>query len=199
MTLLVDADVEARPLVPNASKAVDFTTSYRVRLERGGAAVTTGTVSIDSAAGSVALTYTGEDNRWVGTQNGYEEVYRLSVTDGADYVDGVRVDGPALHWFTAPTPGATIDTSAPVMVTWSRGEAADTARLDTDQLDELVVSDTGSYSVPAGGFKSNRGEIEQERIRLDRSRRVTPVGALAGSEMRVQVRNEISVLVIAGP
>jgi hypothetical protein len=199
LTLLVDADVEARPLIPNASKAGDFTTSFRVRLERAGAAVTTGTVTIESAAGAVPLTYTGEDNRWVGVQNGYEEVYRLSVTDGADFVDGVRVDGPAVHWFTSPLPGATVDTSAPVMVTWSRGEAADTARLDTDQLDELVISDTGSYSVPTGGFKSKSDEVEQERIRLDRSRRITPAGAVAGSELRVQVRNEISVVVAARP
>lgn len=198
-TLLVDADVEARPLVPNASKAVDFTTSFRVRLERAGTPVTTGTVTIESAAGAVSLEYRNDDNRWVGAQTGYQEVYRLSATAGDDFLDGVRVDGPALHWFTAPAPGATVDTRAPVMVTWSRGEAAETARLDTDQLDELVIGDTGSYAIPTGGFKSKRDEVEQERIRLDRSRRLTPAGALVGSEMRVLVRNEISVVVAAAP
>jgi hypothetical protein len=198
-TLLVDADVEARPLVPNASEANDFTTTFRVNVSRGGSPVTTGTVTVESAAGMVALTYSGEAGRWTGAQVGYEEVYRLTVTADADFLKDVRVDGPALHWFTAPAPGATVDTRAPVMVTWSRGEAAEVTRLDTDQLDELAIEDTGSYAVPAGGFKSKRDEVEQERIRLDRSRRITPAGALVGSELRVLVRNEISVVVAAAP
>jgi hypothetical protein len=194
-TLFVDANVEARPLVPNAAKRVDFTTSFQVRLARGDTPVTTGEVLIESSAGLVALTYSTEDNRWTGLQNGYAEVYRLSATAGADTIDGVRVDGPSLHWFTAPTAGATVDTRAPVTVTWSRGDEAETARLDTDQLDELAIPDSGSYSIAAGGFKSKRDDVEQERIRLTRSRRVTPSGALAGSEMQVTVRNEIAVVV----
>lgn len=195
LTLRVDADVQARPLIPNASKAADFTTSFSIRLDVGDVRVTTGVVTVESADGLVALTYDSESNRWTGAQNGYAEVYRLSATSGADTVDSVRVDGPALHWFTAPAPGATVDTRAPVTVTWSRGEEAETALLDTDQLDTLAIADSGSYMIVAGGFKSKREEVEQERIRLDRSTRVTPAGAVVGSEMRVTVRNEISVVV----
>jgi hypothetical protein len=195
LTLRVDADVQARPLVPNASKAIDFTTSFSIRLELGGTPVTTGEVTVESSAGPVALAFQSEGNRWTGAQNGYVEVYRLSASSGANTVDNVRVDGPALHWFTAPAPGATVDTRAPVNVTWSRGEEAETALLDTDQLDTLAIADSGSYMIVAGGFKSKREEVEQERIRLDRSTRVTPAGAVVGSEMRVTVRNEISVVV----
>lgn len=198
-TLLVDADVLASPVVPNASKAQDFTTTFRVRLERAGSTVTTGTVTVQSSQGAVPLTYTGEGNRWVGIQNGYSEVYRLDVTADADFLESVRVDGPSVHYLTAPLPGATVDTRAPVMVTWARSGAAETARLDTDQLDELVVPDTGSYSIPIGGFKSKRDGVEQERVRIERSQRVTPTGALAGSEMRVTIRNEISVVVAPVP
>lgn len=198
-TLLVDADVVARPVVPNATKPQDFTTEFRIRLERGGVNVTTGLVSVESSQGVVDLTYSGEPNRWTGIQNGYSEVYRLAVKADADFVDDVRVDGPSVHYFTAPVAGATVDTRAPVMVTWSRSGTAETARLDTDQLDELVIPDSGEYSIPTGGFKSKRDGVEQERIRLDRSQRVTPTGALAGSEMRVTVRNEISVVVAAAP
>lgn len=189
----------ATPVVPNAKDPGDFLTSFRVRLERGGIPVTTGLVSLESSQGVVMLTYSGEGNRWVGSQNGYSEVYRLAAKADADYVDGVRVDGPSVHTFTAPLPGATVDTQLPVTVTWTKSGTAETARIDTDKLDELVIPDSGSYAIPAGGFKSKSGEVEQERIRLDRSQRVTPLGAVAGSELRVTVRNEISVVVAAAP
>lgn len=198
-TLFVDADVVAAPVVPNAKDPGDFLTTFRVRLERGGVPLTTGLVSVESSQGVVMLTYSGEGNRWVGSQNGYTEVYRLAAKAETDYVDGVKVDGPSVHAFTAPLPGATVDTQAPVMVTWSKSGTAETARIDTDKLDELVIPDSGSYSVPIGGFKSKREEVEQERIRLDRSQRITPLGAVAGSELRVTVRNEISVVVAAAP
>lgn len=198
-TLLVDADVVASPVVPNATNPGDFLTTFRVRLERNGLQVTAGLVSIESSQGVVMLTYSGEGNRWVGSQNGYSEVYRLAAKADVDYVDGVKVDGPSVHAFTAPLPGATVDTRLPVMVTWTKSGTAETARLDTDKLDELVIPDSGSYSIPPGGFKSKSDEVEQERIRLDRSQRVTPLGAVAGSELRVTVRNEISVVVAATP
>ncbi|MEZ4360297.1 MAG: hypothetical protein R3B48_08960 [Kofleriaceae bacterium] len=200
MTLLVDADVIARPLVPNASKSQDFTTELRVRLEKGGAPITSGTVTLESSSGKVDLTFNNTDgNRWIGAQAGYSEVYRLTVLSGEDFVDDVRVDGPALHWITAPMQGETVDTTMPVVVKWSRGESAEVARIDTDQLDQLVIDDTGTYTVPAGGFKSKRDGVEQERIRIDRSQRVTPSGALVGSEMRVTIHNEISVVVAPVP
>lgn len=199
LTLHLDADLDARPLVPNAAKSADFTTQFSVRLDKGGTPLTTGTVTVESSAGLVALTYDGEGNRWSGVQNGYFEVYRLSVTSGDDFLDGVRVDGPSVFWFTSPAPGATVDTSAPVAVTWSRDDDAEVTRLDTDQLDELAIPDTGSYSIAAGGFKSKRGEVEQERIRITRAARITPTGALPASELRVSIRNEISVVVAPAP
>ncbi len=199
MTLHLDADLDARPLLPNAAKPADYTTQFTVRVDKGGTPVTTGTVSVESSAGEVALTYSGEENRWTGVQNGYFEVYRINVTSGDDSLDGVRVDGPSVFWFTSPTPGATVDTTAPVRVTWSRDDEAEVTRLDTDQLDELAIPDTGTYDIAAGGFKSKRDDVEQERIRMTRAARVTPAGALPSSEMRVSIRNEISVVVAAVP
>jgi hypothetical protein len=198
MTLLIDAEAAARPLVPNASKQQDFTTEFRIRIDRGGTPVTTGTVTVESSVGSVDLTYT-DANRWAGAQPGYAEVYRINVKSGADFVSDLRVDGPSLHWFTAPTPGATVDTKMPVNVTWARGESAETAVLNTNMIEQVAVTDTGSFAIPIGGFKSKRDGVEQDRIRLDRSQRVTPMGALVGSAMRVTVRNEISVLVAPAP
>ena len=133
-------------------------------------------------------------------QTGYHEVYQLDVTSGDDTVEGVRLDGPALHHFTAPLAGATVDATMPLLVQWSRGEAADTATFDTEKMDSLAIADSGSFEVPVGGLKTNQGEVEQERLRLDRDSRISPAGALPGSQLRVEVRNELDILVAAtGP
>ncbi len=194
-TLFVDADVDARPIVPNARESTDFTTEFHVRLEKAGVAVTTGTVTITSGAGEVPLIYRTDSNRWHGVQVGYFEVYELSAVSGSDDVTGVRVDGPALHTITAPALGATVDSTMPLTVTWDRDEQADQASIETEEIDALAIADTGSHVLPPGSLKDNQDQTEQERIRIDRSQRVTPAGAVAGSAMRVEIRNEVEILV----
>jgi hypothetical protein len=194
-TLFVNGDVEASPTVTNASRASDFSTHFSVAVRKNDVAVTTGDVTITSNAGTVALAFDSAENRWLGQQAGYEEVYELSVSSGDDTVTGVRVDGPALHHFTAPLPGATVDATMPLDVRWSRDESADIASFDTEEINALDIADTGLYSVPVGGLKSNGGEVSQERLRLDRSARITPAGAVGDSSLRVEIRNEIEILV----
>ena len=196
LTLRIDADVDARPIGANPDDAQGFSTEFHVRVQKDTVDVTTGTVTVTSRGGEVPLVY-GGDNRWHGVQAGYWEVYELTVESGADFVEGVRVDGPALHSFTSPLPGATLDSQIAQAITWKRGEAADQATLDTDEIDELAIPDTGAFSLPAGSLKSNSGEVEVERIRLDRQATVIPTGAVGGSQMRVQVRNEVEVLIQA--
>ncbi|MBK9030710.1 MAG: hypothetical protein IPL61_05120 [Myxococcales bacterium] len=197
VTLLVDAEVNARPILTNARDGQDFTTEFHVQIEKAGTTVTTGSVIVRSSEGEVALVYGGDSNRWNGAQVGYWEVYELDVTSGSDFVEGVRVDGPALHSFTAPQAGATVDALVPLQVDWKRGEAADAASIETEQIDSLSIADTGSFMLPAGSLKSTSSQVEQERIRVERSQRVTPTGAVGGSQMRVEIRNEIEILVQA--
>jgi len=194
-TLFIDADMEATPVVPNASAPDNFQTELRVRVRKNDVPVITGTVTVVSNGGTTALLYDAGEGRWQGVQAGYHEVYELSVASGDDAVDGVRVDGPALHYFTAPTAGATVDATMPLAVTWSRDEGADSATLDTDMLDSVAIADSGTYSIPVGGLKSKSTETEQEHLRLDRAARVAPAGAIGGSEMRVRVRNDIDLIV----
>jgi hypothetical protein len=194
-TLYVDGDIEATPLITNASRAADFQTRFDVAVRKNSIAVTTGTVTVSSNGGTVALTFDAGEDRWRGTQAGYHEVYELNVVSGDDSVDGVRVDGPALHYFTAPLPGAGVDATLPLTVRWQRDEAASVASFETDQIGELEIADTGSYSVPVGGLKSDRDQATDERLRLDRSARVTPAGAIADSSLRVEIRNQIDILV----
>jgi hypothetical protein len=196
-TLRVDADITAEGLIDNASEASDFATELHVRVEKGGGPVVTGSVVVTSAGGSVELTYDANDNdgRWRGAQAGYHEVYELAVVSGDDYVDGVRLDGPALHRFTAPTAGSTVDATQPLEVTWEAAEAADTASLRTEEIDEISIADEGRHVLPVGSLKSKETEVEQEELRLRRSARLTPAGAVAGSELRVEVSNRIELIV----
>ncbi len=195
-TLLINADVVATPLVPNASKATDFNTSFSVEIRKGGQDVIADSVVVVSDAGMVTLLPDNQGNqRWRGAQSGYYEIYRLTIEAGADNVRDVQVDGPALHYFSAPLPGATVDATMPLVVTWKRSEPATVITVDTRQLDSVAISDTGTYTIPVGGLKSKPDQTEQERVRIDRAERITPLGAVVGSDVRVMVHNEIELVV----
>lgn len=194
-TLRIDADLHASPIVSNAASPQSFTTELSVDVRKGDLAVTTGTVTVTSNGGTVALVY-GGDNRWHGAQAGYHEVYVLDVDSGDDHVNGVRIDGPSVHAFTSPSPGALVDPHVALELTWDRDDAAQTAYLDTEQIDTIEIADTGRYTIPIGALKTKDTETEQEQIRLDRASVVIPAGAVGDSSVRVRVRNEIDLLVM---
>ena len=199
-TLLVDGSVDASASIPNAGDATAFTTHFDVRLTKDQTPVTTGTVTVTSNGGDAALTLdTTNGGHWVGTQTGYFEVYQLDVTSGADTIGGVRVDGPDVHTFTAPALGATVDTSQPVAVTWSRDDHADVATIDTHNLDHAVIDDSGSYALAAGALRSSVDKTENDTIELRRTNQVTPAGAVAGSSLSVSVTNDVDVVVSPNP
>lgn len=195
-TLLVHADITATPLVANASRAADFNTSFDVDVVKGGLPAAVTSIVVTSDAGDVTLAPEGGAMiRWRGAQSGYHEIYQLTIEAGADNVRGVQVDGPSVHHFTTPAPGATVDATMPLVVEWDRDETAQSASIETRELNEVAIGDTGTYTIPAGGLKSKETETEQERLRVDRSQRVTPAGAVVGSDVRVLVRNEIELVV----
>lgn len=114
----------------------------------------------------------GEGGRWVGTAAGYDEVYVLDVRSGDDSVEGVRVDGPDIHVFTAPTAGLTVDSTMPLRVMWDADQTADSASIDTEELDRVSISDTGDYTLAAGALKAERdkGPGEHHRARAHEPR-----------------------------
>ena len=154
-TLLINADVIATPLVANASKATDFNTEFTVDLSKGGQPVAADSVTIVSNTGTTTLVADGPlGRRWRGAQAGYQQLYQLPIEAGTDNIRDVQVDGPALHYFTAPLLGATVDATMPLVVTWKRSEPATIITLDTKLLDSVAISDTGTYTIPVGGLKS---------------------------------------------
>jgi hypothetical protein len=177
----------------------DFTTEFRVRIELNGADVTTGVVTVTSATRSTPLVYSGQDDDWVGTAPGYDEVYVLDVVSGADEVADVRVDGPDIHTFKAPLMGATVDSTMPLELTWDRQQQADTVDLNVPELDTITLTDAGSYVLSAGALKAKKDQAETNTLRLRRSSRVIPAGATTGSELSVSIRNQIDVVAQPNP
>lgn len=202
-TLVVTGNVSAQAHLTNALTAADFDTTFSVRLTLNTQTVSTGTVTITSSSGTYPLTFQangqGNGQRWTGQAPAYDEVYRLDVDSGVDNVHNVRIDGPSLHSFSAPTAGAQVDSTMPLVLTWRANDAADSAALRTDRFDNLAIPDTGSYTIAAGALKSSKDQIEQNTIRLTRTNRVTPAGGAAGSELAASVENEIDVVALINP
>jgi prepilin-type processing-associated H-X9-DG protein len=199
-TLFVDGNASAEARLTNARTNAEFDTEFSIRILLNQVPVTTGTVTITGASGTFTLAVNVDgENRWTGRANGYDEVYILDVESGADNIHDVRVDGPDIHVFKAPLAGATIDSTMPLPIDWSRGDEADTASIDTDRIDRLSIPDSGKYMLSAGSLEANREEARQNDIQIERTDRVVPAGATAGSEFSVRVRNEIQVVAMPNP
>ena len=198
-TLTVDGVMTAKPRLVNARNSGDFETSLSVRVMLGLQAVTGGRVTVTSSSGTVALIYRPDENRWQGTSAGYDEVYVLDIESGADAVTGVRVDGPDLHFFTAPMIGATVDSTLPLEVKWDSDETADSTSIDTEEIDRFAIPDTGAYVLAAGTLRAESDQTRVNGIELVRANRVTPAGAAGGSEMVVAIENHIEVVVQPNP
>jgi hypothetical protein len=194
-TLEVRARVQAENLLSNASDASDFRTTVSVTVVRDGALVSDAVVRIGTGRGDSELTREGD--QYVAVLGSYEGSYRLDVTAGSDYVRGVQLAGPDPHSFAAPLPGTTV-AAADLEVSWSRDDAADSAHIDTAEMDRLAIVDSGTYTVPYAQLKHDSKEIKEERIRLWRSNQLLPAGSVGDSLFVVEVRNEIEILVSPG-
>ena len=198
-TLLVEGSARAEPLTGNAAAPEQYKTEFNLRISRAGVALTAGTMVVSSLGGKVTLTYDSQNNggRWTGSQPGYFEVYQFDIVDGADTVTNVRVDGPDIHTFIAPTLGASVSATAPLQITWGRNEKADSAYLDTKEVDKLQIPDEGNYLLPVGSLKGKRDAAENETLSITRINQVFPKGGAAGSTFEVRIVNSIDVLVAA--
>lgn len=198
-TLFVDGNVSARPRLTNGQSAIDFDTTFSVRVMLGQQAVTGGSVKVTSNSGDFLLTYRPQENRWEGIASGYDEVYILDVESGADKVTDVRVDGPDIHVIKKPTTGATVDSTLPLEVTWASDNTADSAWIDAEEIDDIAIPDSGKYMLAGGALKAEKDQARVNRVRVGRSNRVVPSGATGGSEMTVEIENSIEVVAQPNP
>lgn len=199
-TLAIEGSAHASPRndLVNARTNTEFETDLRVRVSLNNQTVTTGTVTVTSTSGKVALTY-GPDNRWTGTAPSYDEVYILDIESGPDKISGVRVDGPDIHVFSAPTAGANVDSTMPLAIAWDREDQADSASLRAENVDSLSIADSGSYSLAPGALKADQAEARRNTLRLTRTNTVVPAGTSGGSTWSVTIENEIDVVALPLP
>jgi len=201
-TLLVDGNITAHATLTNAVSSNDFRTEFSVRVSLNGTPVTTGTVTIKSQLVDVPLTWNGnagQTGQWEGSAAGYDEVYQLDVVSGSDKVSGVIVDGPDIHVFTAPTAGASLDSTLVNTMTWDRADKADIATFRVGDLDRITIADTGTYDIPPGSLKAEKDQSRPNQLELTRTNHVAPAGAVAGSDVSVSVQNELDVVALPNP
>jgi hypothetical protein len=196
-TLSVDGNAHASANIANAKTATDFTTDFAVHVQLNGQDVTTGTVTVKSSRLTTTLTFDG--NAWTGTAAGYDEVYQLDVVSGADKVEGVIVDGPDIHHFTAPQAGATLDSTVANKMTWERADAADIATFRVGDLNHITIDDSGSFMIPAGSLKAEKDQARPNTLELERANHVAPKGAVPGSDFAVSVENDLDVIAAPNP
>jgi hypothetical protein len=197
-TLLVNGHVDAEVNGSNGTRPQDFTTDFEVRVELNGNIVSTGSVTIEGDI-ITPLTFDAGDGRWRGSAAGYAEVYRLDVVAGPDEVRGVVVDGPDIHTFKAPLPGASLDSTVPIDVEWDRGDQADSATIRVGDIDRITIIDNGLYVMGPNFLRAEHDQPRENRIELRRTNRVVPAGAVPGSELSVSIENELDVIALANP
>jgi hypothetical protein len=196
-TLVLDGSAHALPRLFNARRDLDFDTQFSLRLLRNNRPVTTGTVTLTSATGKIALTV--EDDRWIGMAPHYDEVYRLDAVVGeppgpVDTIVDLRIDGPDIHVFSEPLAGSNVEASRPLPIRWLRETQAETAAVRTETIDWIEVPDSGACVLPSGSVKADRAEVRQHRVSLARSNSVVPAGGAAGSRWTVTIENHLNVM-----
>lgn len=198
-TLAIDGDIQAKPRLVNARTSGDFDTELSVRVVLNLQPVTTGTVTVTSSSGSVPLVYRADKNRWEAIAAGYDEVYVVDVESGANFIEGVRVDGPDIHVFSEPAVGASVDSTLPLKVTWASEEEAASASIDAEEIGTVAIADTGLYMLSGGALKAEQDKARENTLELVRVNRVTPAGAIGGSQVSVSIENRIQVVAIPNP
>jgi hypothetical protein len=197
-TLLVEGRASADPRLSNAT-STDFDTDFSIRIELGGAPVTTGTVTITSRTAKTPLSLSPDNQRWEGRAAGYDQVYQLDVKSGTDEVTGVIVDGPDLHRITAPTAGASLDSTVATNLTWDREDAAQIITFKSDAVDRIDITDSGTYSMGPGVLKAEKDKTKENTLELRRTNHIAPHGAIAGSDFAVSVEQRVDVLALPNP
>lgn len=191
-SLKVEAEIAAKPTLFDARTSTDFQTTMTVRLgDAATRAVTTGTVTVTSVTGKIALTY--RDGAWRGSAPTYDEIYTLDVTSGIHRIENVRLDGPDIHVITAPMQNATIDAQKELTLTWERKRVADHTALIVNPEYPAKVPDTGSCQVTPYVLRADQKRAQQNTIRLIRTNTIEPAGAIEGSQLDVQIDNEVDV------
>jgi hypothetical protein len=189
-TLLVDGQIEGQDV------AGGFVTQFLVHLEDAtGAPVSGATVTVqNNSLGALNLlelsAASGDYEASVNTFAAGD--YRLTVIRGTDNVQGVVVGGMSAHGIARPRADTTLTAGQPFTVTWTRPSEAAGVNLETRDFTASAIPDAGAYTVPG----ANNPARPDQRVRVWRYNQVNPAGALAGSRLRLSIRNTVEPIIV---
>lgn len=189
-TMLVIADIEAND--EPAGFVTDFDVSLRDTL---GAPISGATVTVrNSNLGTVTLSEEapGTGDYFAQRFNFAGGDYRLDVVSGTDNVQAVVVGGIAGHTILEPLRNDTIPVGDTLLVRWTVPSQAVGADVESREYQIENLQDTGSHRIP-GAFIQARPD---ERIRVWRFNRVDIAGGLAGSRLKLSVRNSVEPVIV---
>ena len=201
-TLEIRAEVAAVETIPNASAPNDFNVEFIVVVTRGGQPVTDATVKITPGGGApLSLVHqgAGQSGRYSASRVGYDSTYVLDVVTGGDNVLGARIVSPGIHTFTKPSSGEVVAPRQDLLVTWLSLEAADETSIDTKEMDQTAIPDSGTFIVNGVNLVGEEDKQKQGRIRLWRANRVGLTGGVGSSELKVSIRNRLEFLIDVEP
>jgi len=190
LTLLVDGEIEGQD-VPGG-----FVTQFLVHVaDATGTPVSGATVRVQNTAlGTVNLLElsagSGDYEASVNTFGSGD--YGLTVARGTDNVQGVVVGGMSAHSIARPRADTTLTTGQPFTVTWTRPSEAAGVNLETRDFTASGIPDAGTYTVPG----ANNPPRPDQRVRVWRYNQVNPAGALAGSRLRLSIRNTVEPIIV---
>lgn len=190
LTLLIDGEIEGQD-VPGG-----FVTQFLIHVaDATGAPVSGATVRVQNTAlGTVnLLELNAGSGDYEATANTFGSGdYGLTVTRGTDNVQGVVVGGMSAHAIARPRADTTITAGQPFTVTWTRPSEAAGVDLETRDFSASAIADAGTFTVPG----ANNPARPDQRVRVWRYNQVNPAGALAGSRLRLSIRNTVEPIIV---
>jgi len=189
-TLLVDGQIEGQDV------AGGFVTEFLVHVEDAtGTPVSGATVVVQNTGlGTLnLLELSAGSGDYEASANTFAAGdYRLTVTRGTDNVQGVVLGGMSAHSIARPRADTTLTTGQPFTVTWTRPSEAAGADLETRDFTASGIPDAGTYTVPG----ANNPPRSNQRVRVWRYNQVNPAGGLAGSRLRLSIRNTVEPIIV---
>lgn len=188
-TLVVHAEIEVSNTEDNAQQPQQFETRFLVTVSRNAQTVSDAVVSVEAGGRTVPLMFVS--GSYQGRQEGYAMNYTFRVRAGREDLVST-ITGPAVHSFLSPLSGTRVRAGQPLEVRWSPAGAMQ-ATLETRQLAEMSIPDTGSFTIPM--LTGQPGQVREDQVRVRRRTMAPFLGAAEGSLVRVEVRNEVDFMI----
>ncbi len=106
-------------------------------------------------------------------------------------VTGVVVGNPGMQSIKAPVASATVPSAAALAISWTTPTTSQSASVETRDLTQTLVPDTGTYTIAAASNPANTRQV----LKVRRYNTVNLAGGIIGSSMSVTSKASVSYVV----